>query len=364
MRDNMRVEEILKDLVAINTIRDQENGKMMDYIEAFLKPYGFQIDRRKNETTGKEVLVGRFGETASMGFLGHTDTVDITDGWVTDPFTLTEKDDGMLYGLGACDMKGGIAAALWAISQAPLADIKKAGKGLAVYWTYDEEIMFGGIRDLVGAGEEFPPHVIIAEPTTLTPQIGSKGLLEYIFTFKGVTTHSSSPIPGKNANKNAVKFLSKMLELEEELNEGNYPIFAVPHTTMNIGIMQGGTAINKVPDKAVVYLDFRICDSEKEYEKIRSFTEKALEGFDVSYEIINDVPSFQNRGERVAWFEERTGNKSKAGTGITEASFFTGDRVIFGPGPGTAHQCNERVSKQMLEEAAQIYLEAIQKECL
>ncbi len=359
----MRVEEILKDLVAINTIRDNDNKQMMDYIEAFLKPYGFDIDRRKNETTGKEVLVGQFGETATMGFLGHTDTVDITDGWVTDPFALTEKD-GMLYGLGACDMKGGIAATLWAISQAPLDEIKAAGKGLRVYWTYDEEIMFGGIRDLVAANEEFPPHVIIAEPTDLYPNIGSKGLLEWIINFKGVTTHSSAPIPGKNSNKNAVKFLSKMLELEEELSSGNYPMFAVPHTTMNIGIMKGGQAINKVPDKTTVYLDFRICDSENEQDKIRNTVEEALKEFDVEYEKINDIPSLLNRGERVGWYEEMTGKESCAGTGITEASFFGGDRVIIGPGPKMAHQKNECVSIESLEVSAQLYLTAIKRECL
>ncbi|MBR6500243.1 MAG: M20/M25/M40 family metallo-hydrolase [Firmicutes bacterium] len=359
----MRVEEILKDLVAINTIRDEDNEQFMAYIEAFLKPYGFEIERRKNETTGKEVLVGTFGEEATLGFLGHTDTVDITDGWVTDPFTLTEKD-GLLYGLGACDMKGGIAAALWAISQAPLDEIKAAGKGIKVYWTYDEEIMFGGIRDLVNGNEQFPPHVLICEPTDLYPNIGSKGLLEWILNFKGVTTHSSAPIPGKNANKNAVKFLNKMLELEEELAEGNYPIFAVPHTTMNIGIMKGGTAINKVPDKCTVYLDFRIANSETEQDKIRNTVEEALKEFDVEINKINDIPSLLNRGERVGWYEQWTGKESCAGTGITEASFFGGDRVIIGPGPKTAHQKNECVSLESLETSARLYLDAIKRECL
>lgn len=359
----MKVEEILRDLVSINTIGDYDNQGIMDYIEGFLKPYGFEIVRKKNEATKKEVLIGRFGKQPTLGFLGHTDTVDITDGWITDPFVLTEKE-GMLYGLGACDMKGGIAASLWAVSQAPLAEIQAAGKGLCLYWTYDEEVMFGGIRDLVASGEEFPPYVIIAEPTDMTPQVGSKGLLEYVFTFRGITTHSSEPIPGKNAIKNAVKFLNRMLCLEEELSREKDSLFAVPHTTMNIGIIQGGTAINKVPDKATVYLDFRICKSEQEYDKIRTFVDEALKGLDGSYEIINDVASFQNKGPRAAWFEERTGKKSKAGTGITEASFFKGDRVIFGPGPSTAHQCNEHVSKKELEETAQIYLELIERECL
>lgn len=359
----MTVKEILKDLVAINTIKDRDNKEIMDYIENFLKPFGFQIDRRMNQEVGKEVLVAQFGNEATIGFLGHTDTVDVTEGWTTDPFTLTEIDD-KLFGLGACDMKGGIAAALWAIANAPLEQIKSAGKGIKLYWTYDEEIMFGGIRDLVASGEKFPEHVLVAEPTDNMPEIGSKGLLEYIFTFNGITTHSSRPIPGKSSNKNAVKFLNKMMELEDKLAESNHPLFSVPRTTMNIGIVEGGTAINKVPAKTTVYLDFRICDSASEYRMIRDFTDEALKEFDASYIIINDIPSFLNDGDRIGWYEENCGKKAETGNGITEASFFEGDRIIVGPGPMTAHMCNEYVTEESLNKSAEIYLKAIEKECL
>jgi acetylornithine deacetylase len=355
--------EILKDLVAINTIKDKCNKEIMDYIENFLKPYDFTIDRRKNPDNGKEVLVGQFGHTPAMGFLGHTDTVDITEGWTYDPFTLTEED-GKLYGLGACDMKGGIAAALWAIANAPLDEIKAAGKGLRVYWTYDEEIMFGGIYDLVNSGEEFPPHMLIAEPTDNMPEIGSKGILEYIFTFNGVTTHSSQPVEGGSSNKNAVKFLNKMMALEDELRSEKYDLFSVPRSTMNIGIIEGGTSINKVPAKTTIYLDFRICDSAEQYQRIRDYTDEAIKEFDASYIIINDVPSFINNGPKVSWYEEISGKKAETGNGITEASFFGGDSLIIGPGPNTAHQFNEYITEESLNKSADIYLAAIKRECL
>ena len=187
----MTVKEILKDLVAINTIKDKENKAFMDYIENFVKPLGFDVDRRLNPETGKEVLVATFGDNPTIGFLGHTDTVDVTEGWTYDPFNLTEED-GKLYGLGTCDMKGGIAAALYAAANAPLDEIKAAGKGIKMYWTYDEEIMFGGIRDLVASGEQFPAHVVVCEPTDNMPEIGSKGILEYIFT--GNKSQTSSVI--------------------------------------------------------------------------------------------------------------------------------------------------------------------------
>ena len=355
----MTAKEILKDLVAINTIADKDNDKMMDYLEKFLTDRGFRAERLKSEVTGKEVIRAVYGDKPAIGFLGHTDTVDITEGWVTDPLTLTEKD-GNLYGLGACDMKGGIAAFLAAIDNTDLSQLKK---GIGVYCTYDEEIMFDGIKDMVNAGTEFPPHVVVAEPTDLIPMIGSKGLLEYIFTFTGTTTHSSMPIDGKSSNKNAVKFLNKMMDFEMELRENPSPFFAVPYPTMNIGIINGGTSINKVPDKTTVYLDFRICDSPNEYPLIRKTVDEALEGLDGEYVIINDIASFRNNSPLVGEYEELTGKKGQPFFGITEASFFEGDRVIVGPGPMTAHEANEHITVESLERTEAIYAEMIKKIC-
>lgn len=356
------VKEILKDLVAINTIEDKENQKMMDYLEDFFAELGFRTERLKNKDTEKEVFIATYGKNPAIGFLGHTDTVDITKGWDTNPHELVEKD-GNLYGLGACDMKGGIAAFMAAIKETDLTKLDPE-KGIAVYCTYDEEIMFGGVKDLVEAGTKYPAHVVVAEPTDLIPMIGSKGLLEYIFTFTGVTTHSSTPIDGKSSNKNAVRFLNRMMDFEEELRKiSPNPFFGVPYPTMNIGIVEGGTAINKVPDKTTVYLDFRICDSEKEYPLIRKAVDEALEGLDGEYVIINDIPAFQNNSPLVNLYEEKTGKKGKPFFGITEASFFEGDRVIIGPGPVTAHEANEHITAESLEDTTRLYREMIETLC-
>ena len=134
--------------------------------------------------------------------------------------------------------------------------------------------------------------------------------------------------------------------------------------SIHIGIIEGGTAINKVPALTTIYLDFRICDSASEYPIIRQLTDEAMKDFDASYEIINDVPSFVNNGERVGWYEEISGRKAETGNGITEASFFQGDRIIIGPGPMCAHQFNEHVTEDSLNKSAEIYLAAIKKECL
>lgn len=353
------VKKILKDIVGINTIADKGNSIIIDYIAQYFNDLDFIVQRKRNNITEKEILIAKYGENAGLGFFGHTDTVDVSDDWRTDPFEMTEIG-GNLYGLGTCDMKGGIAAFMAAIASIDLNQLKR---GIAVYCTYDEEIMFNGIKDMTSIEKNFPQHIIVAEPTDIHPMTGSKGLLEYIFTFTGITTHSSMPIEGKNSNKNAVRFLSKMLDFELELRKSRDDFFEIPYSTMNIGIINGGSSINKVPDKTTVYMDFRICDSDKEYPLIKKTVDEAIKGLDGSYEIVNDIRSFQINSDRADVYEEITAEKSKPFFGISEASFLPGDRVILGPGPVTAHEKDEHISVKSLERTVTVYKKAIEHFC-
>ena len=348
--------EILRNLVSFNTYKDAENDGIMDYCSKFLKERGFNVETVTNDQTGKSILMATMGKNPKIAFVGHTDTVVAGDGWDTDPLQLTEKD-GKLFGLGACDMKGGIAAFFAAIDEIySEKGLLNEDGGIAVYLSYDEEILFNGIKDLVKLGMLDTELTIVGEPTDLRPTLGSKGLLEYKFTFRGTAGHSAAPVEGENSNKNAVAFLSKMLELEEELKQWEYPGFDVSHTTMNIGIINGGTAVNKIPDETSVYMDFRIVDSEKQYQFIRDRVDKAMEGLKASYEIINDVPSFLPDKEAGEVYEKIIGKSPAYLSGITEASFISGNRLILGPGPSdTMHKKNEFVSIRTLSESVRLY---------
>ena len=143
------------------------------------------------------------GENAKIGFLGHTDTVEYIEGWDTNHFKLTQIDD-KLYGLGTSDMKGGVAAMLEAASKV---DFSKLSYGMKVYFTYDEEISFGGIYDITRTNEIFPELMIFGEPTDNEMLVGNKGLLEYELSFIGIKAHASNPKKGNSANMNAIKFL-------------------------------------------------------------------------------------------------------------------------------------------------------------
>lgn len=118
----MNAKDILKDLVSFNTIRDKENKEIMDYIENYLREYNFYTKRVY------KCLIAYNSDNPNIGFIGHTDTVDY-ESWDGDPFILKEVD-GKLYGLGACDMKGGISAILSAVSQIDL-----NSNSVALYFT-------------------------------------------------------------------------------------------------------------------------------------------------------------------------------------------------------------------------------------
>ena len=104
----METKEILKRLVSYNTIKDYQNKEIMDFIEKYLKGYGFTIKRIN------KCLIAYNDDKPNIGFLGHTDTVAY-ESWDGNPFVLQEEND-KLIGLGACDMKGGLAAILSTIS--------------------------------------------------------------------------------------------------------------------------------------------------------------------------------------------------------------------------------------------------------
>ena len=137
--------KVLKDLVKFNTIKDKDNKEIINYLENYLKEIGFTTEYKTRN------LVMSIGEDPKLGFLGHTDTVEYIKEF-KDPFELKFKDE-YLFGLGVCDMKGGIAAMLDAISEI---NFNKLKNGMKLYFTYDEEIGFSGANELVKEYGHFP----------------------------------------------------------------------------------------------------------------------------------------------------------------------------------------------------------------
>lgn len=336
-------EEILRNLVKFNTIKDKENKEMLDYLENILKPLGFKTKKRN------KYLVMYNKEDAKLGFLGHTDTVEFTEGWEYEKFDLT-KVDNKLYGLGVCDMKSGIAAFISVLYQT---DLKKLKNGIKLYFTYDEEIGFSGIKELVKYEKNFPETIIIGEPTNNKLVVGSKGLLEYKISFKGIKTHSSTPSKGKNAVMSAIDFINELNNFYEcNIKTITNSNFEIPYTTMNIGKIEGGSAINSVPDSCEFLVDFRTIDTLAEKNIENKINELKAKYSSEVYEI-NKLSPFYNEIE----------NYTNTCNFITEASFLNNNRIILGAGPITAHEVNEFITIESLNKLVDQYKELINKYC-
>lgn len=336
--------KILKDLVGFNTIKDKENKEIIDYIEKYLLGFGFKTDYKDKN------LIMSYGKNPSVGFLGHTDTVEYIEGWKTDPFVVTAKD-GKLYGLGVCDMNGGIAAILDAISKVNLKALKN---GLKLFFTLEEEVGFGGIKNVVKLNVESPEVMIFGEPTNNEVLVGSKGLLEYKVSFKGIKAHSSNPEKGKSANMKAIKFVAELDDFYNENIKGfenkNYEI---PYTTMNVGLINGGSAVNSVSAKCDIAMDFRIAKKEHIY-MLRNKVNVLAQKYDAKTEIVESIEPFISETELT--------DKIKTANFMTEASFFNNkSRIILGTGPVTAHEVNEYITEESYKKLVGQYVEVVER---
>ena len=339
-------EKILKDLVGFNTIKDRQNKEILDYIENYLENLGFTVEKRK------KYLVMSYGKSPKLAFIGHSDTVEYIDGWDSNPFILTKKENN-LYGLGACDMKGGIAAFLSALSDI---DLKKLKYGIKVIITYDEEIAFTGIKEVIKDDIKIPEYVIVGEPTDNKAMTGCKGLFAIKVFTNGIKVHSSTPHKGKSANLNMIKLLNELDMFYNENIKGEInKEYEVPYTTMNIGLLNGGSAINSVASQCMSYIDFRTIKNEH-VEAIKQKLDSLCKKYDARYEIDIDVKTFYNNIDFLC--------KTYTAGFMTEASFINNcNRIILGVGPMSAHEIDEHVQSQSLEKCNQQYIKIIQSIC-
>lgn len=343
--------KILKDLVKINTIKDKGNSEIIDYLENLLLNLGFKTEYKD------KALIMSIGENHKVGFLGHTDTVDYAkDKWIVDPFEVTQKN-GKLYGLGVCDMKGGIAAMIDAIKE-----LKEDGNklNLKLYFTYAEETTFQGMKDILEYEKDFPEIMIFGEPTNNEILVGSKGILEFELKFIGKSTHSSNPDKGISANMNAIKVINYINDFyEKEIKLDINKNFEIKYTTMNVGTIHGGTNKNSVSDECVVTIDFRTVKKEHT-ELIIKEIEKQSKIYNVEIKITENIKPFINEIKNI---ENKTANF------ITEASLLTNEKqlkenkkedkkinkLILGPGPITAHEVDEYITEESYKKLVNEY---------
>ncbi len=367
-----RARTALSELIAFPTISADSNLELILYVQEVLGRLGARLELTRDETGAKANLFATIGPDIDGGVIlsGHTDVVPVEgQDWSTDPF-LAHDDGANMYGRGACDMKGFLACALALAPAAAEADLKRP---LHLSFTYDEEIGCLGARvmlaDLERTGRK-PRACIIGEPTSMRVIEGHKGCHEYSTEFMGLEGHGSRPERGVNAVEYAVRYVSELLRLGEDL-KANPPAgsrFEPPWTTISVGRMAGGIAHNVIANQCQVDWEFRPANGRDARHVSRHMEDYAERELIPRMRAVDPAAGIFTRtmgevagltpmpdSEAVAIATELTGGTD---TGLvsfgTEAGLFQEigiPTVVCGPGSiAQAHKPDEFVAVEQLEQ--------------
>ena len=248
-------------LIAFPTVSAESNLALIDWAEARLAEAGARTRRSASPDGRKANLFATIGPETDGGVAlsGHTDVVPAEgQPWTSDPFRM-RRAEGRLYGRGACDMKGFIACAL---AMAPGYAAAPLARPVHIALTYDEECGCLGapvlLEDLARTGPK-PAICLIGEPTEMQVIEAHKAIHECRARFTGLAGHGSRPELGVNAAEYAARFVAELMALKQALPArapANSP-YQPPWTTLNVGRIHAGTAVNVIPDHAEVEWEFR-----------------------------------------------------------------------------------------------------------
>ncbi len=253
--------ELLKTLVAFDTTSRESNLGLIEFVRDHLLSLGIQSRLSYDAQKRKANLFATFGDMPGRGIVlcGHTDVVPV-DGqaWDTNPFQ-AHIADGKIYGRGAVDMKGFIAASLAMLPAYMASDLKQP---LHLAFTYDEEIGCIGVQTLIRdlqAANIHPAGCFVGEPTRMQVMTGHKGMRVTRCNVRGLEAHSSMAPEAVNAIEYAGRLIEKIRNMATQLRaEGPFDsVFKIPHTTMQTGMIKGGAAPNIVAKDCEFVFDCR-----------------------------------------------------------------------------------------------------------
>ncbi|MEN1834208.1 acetylornithine deacetylase [Pseudomonas lijiangensis] len=302
-----RALEILKRLIAFDTVSSESNMALIEYVRDLLAGKGIESLIVKDETGKKANLFASTGPRQQPGVLlsGHTDVVPAAgQAWTVPPFEATVRD-GRIYGRGTCDMKGFIALAIDAMLDA--ADMTLS-RPLQLALSHDEEIGCVGVRrllDVLHLAPLRPFLCVVGEPTLMQFAIGHKGKSSYRTYCRGQEAHSSLAPRAVNAIHLASDFIAelrksqKLVEQQGARDEG----YDIPYSTVHIGRIDGGKALNIVPNLCTLEFEYRNLPGDDPDLLLAQLRERAevlvrearqLSGVaDIEIEIMNEYPALE-----------------------------------------------------------------------
>jgi acetylornithine deacetylase len=343
-------------------------GRVTDLLEARLRDLGGPCQRQP-VAPGRANLVARYDAPSPAPFTAvfeaHQDTVP-ADAMTVEPFG-ARVENGRLYGRGACDVKGGIAA-MFAVFARLVNDRPKGSANVVLAFTVDEEHTFLGVQELVRSGLT-ADYAVVAEPTNLRIVNAHKGVARWFVDTPGRACHSSRPDQGVNAIYRMGRLLGGIEAYAEELRASRSdPRLGPP--TLSVGRIDGGVSANTVPDRCRIEVDRRLLPGENPAAAPRDLEAflRRYPGIDFPFSVSDPwlaCPSLpaDGSGELVA----RLGAAIDAVRGPheviavpygTDASTIAEagvPAVVFGPGDiAQAHTCDEWIDLAELDLAAEI----------
>jgi acetylornithine deacetylase len=305
---NSGVAEILRELVAIPTPSAVSNLPLLHVVAAYLEELGWSVRFYPYiDDAGVEKAnllawpgAGEIGERFELAFICHTDTVPYAEVWAK--ALDLEARDGQLHGCGSCDVKGSLACFLSAIG---CIDAQQLKPGVALILTADEEIGCKGMERFLASTSLKMDAAIVSEPTSLRPGIAGKGYGLARIVVEGKEAHSAFPDKGVSAISVAARLIvaiEERFDAEHPSGEANV-LFDPPRTTLNIGVIEGGTAKNIVPGRCSFLVEWRAVPGEEPMfvlEQLRGLAEQAQQanaGAPVHIEGLRAEPGFAPTAE-------------------------------------------------------------------
>ena len=375
----MNLHQTLADLVAINSVSARSNTEIVRYLERRCKAMNLTTQRfAYTDELGVEKinLVALTGAEFStnlnieLALVGHTDTVPYDPNW-SEATNLTERD-GKLYGRGACDTKGFIAATLSAVETI---DLKSLKKPLALIFTADEEIGLRGAKYLAQLKPFRIRYSIVGEPTSLQPIRAGKGYSLAEVTVKGREAHSAYPALGASAVFRAARLIHHLEKIAEDLKSDRHEAFDPPFTTLNVGVINGGSAKNVLAAECRFTLEWRPVPTQPSEHVLHLFNVAIKEeqrhdpDFACEVDASRADTGFETApGSRlIKLLEKATGRESGTvafGTEGAQMQALGSEPVVIGPGDiREAHRTGEFVPVRELAACTEILQQAVHELC-
>lgn len=376
-RVSMRAD--LDRLVAFETVADRPTTGIASFLSERFEAMGFRIDAFTDpDHPDRGSLICRIGpeDTEGLVMSGHMDVVP-TEGqpWSSDPFRVTERD-GRLYGRGTADMKGFFACTMAALSRIPAAAFTRE---LVLVWTHDEEVGCLGAGKLVDhllrAGARMPKACLIGEPTDFHMLRMHPGHVVVRTVLTGEAAHSSRPDLGRNAIEDGARVVLAAQALAAQLTQerADLPEMERPWVAFNTARMHAGSAVNIVPDHAVLEFGYRplpgMADDEV-FDRLRGAIDKLQLRCEVTTSITRRTPAMLTRdgtplqGLLAEHAASPTCGACSFATDGGQLSRLGLEPIVFGPGSiEVAHKADEYVPEHALHQAVDVLERVVRRRC-